>query len=59
MDRGAWWATVHTVAESWSQLKPVSLVSMHAGKELWLNEVTRGRDVSHYLNPGRPCEATA
>ena len=46
MDRGAWWATVHTVAESWSQLKPVSLVSMHAGKELWLNEVTRGRDVS-------------
>jgi len=21
MDRGAWWATVHRVAESWTQLK--------------------------------------
>ena len=24
MDRGAWWATVHGVAESWTQLKRLS-----------------------------------
>ena len=24
MDRGAWWATVHEVAESWAQLKKLS-----------------------------------
>ena len=24
MDRGAWWATVHGVAESWTQLEPLS-----------------------------------
>ena len=24
MDRGAWWATVHRVAKSWTQLKRVS-----------------------------------
>ena len=28
MDRGAWWATVHGVAHSWTQLKSLS---MHAG----------------------------
>ena len=27
MDRGAWWATVHRVAKSWTQLKQLS---MHA-----------------------------
>ena len=27
MDRGAWWATVHGVAKSWTQLKRLS---MHA-----------------------------
>ena len=25
MDRGAWWATVHRVAQSWTQLKQLSL----------------------------------
>ena len=24
MDRGAWWATVHQVAKSWTQLKRLS-----------------------------------
>ena len=24
MDRGAWWATVHSVAKSWTQLKRLS-----------------------------------
>ena len=27
MDRGAWWATVHRIAKSWTQLKQLS---MHA-----------------------------
>ena len=65
-DRGAsqgqrsLWATVHTVAESRSRLKRVSMVSMHARKELWLNEVTRqgrGGAGSHSLpeSTGRPC----
>ena len=25
MDRGAWWATVHRVAKSWTQLKQLSM----------------------------------
>ena len=25
MDRGAWWATVHRVAKSWTQLKPLKV----------------------------------
>ena len=25
MDRGAWWATVHEVANSWTQLKRLSM----------------------------------
>ena len=25
MDRGAWWATVHGVAQSWTQLKQLSM----------------------------------
>ena len=25
MDRGAWWATVHRVAESWAQLKQLTV----------------------------------
>ena len=25
VDRGAWWATVHGVAKSWTQLKPLSM----------------------------------
>ena len=30
MDRGAWWATVHRVAKSWTQLKRLSM--LHAYK---------------------------
>ena len=30
MDRGAWWAAVHRVTQSWTQLK---LLSMHAKKQ--------------------------
>ena len=31
MDRGAWWATVHGVAKSWTQLKQLSIRAfMHA-----------------------------
>ena len=39
MDRGAWWATVHRVAKSWSQLKQLSThtllacTQVHAGLE--------------------------
>ena len=25
MDRGVWWTTVHWVAKSWTQLKPLSM----------------------------------
>ena len=25
MDRGAWWATVHKVTQSWTQLKQLSI----------------------------------
>ena len=25
MDRGAWWATVHSFAQSWSQMKQLSM----------------------------------
>ena len=28
MDRGAWWATVHGIAKSWTQLKPLSTQSL-------------------------------
>ena len=33
MDRGAWWATVHRVAKSWTRLK---LLSMHVGEQAGL-----------------------
>ena len=32
MDRGAWWATVHSVAKSWTQLKRLST---HIGHKLF------------------------
>jgi len=31
MDRGAWWATVHRVAKSWTQLKRLSTHALYTG----------------------------
>ena len=31
-DRGAWWAAVYGVAQSWTQLKQLSSSSSHCGK---------------------------
>jgi len=33
MDRGAWWATVHGIAKSWTQLKQLSSSSWHFMKQ--------------------------
>ena len=33
MDRGAWWATVHEVAKSWTQLKRLNTHSKILSKE--------------------------
>ena len=33
MDRGAWWATVHLVAKSWTQLKQLSIYALNG---LWI-----------------------
>ena len=35
MDRGAWWATVHSITKSWRQLKQLS---MHACRQIVLCE---------------------
>ena len=32
MDRGAWWATVHSVAKSWTQLKQLSMHAHYLGR---------------------------
>ena len=29
MDRGAWWATVHRVAKTWTRLSDLALMHMH------------------------------
>jgi len=34
MDRGAWQATVYRVANSWTQLKGLSVCSIHSSKHL-------------------------
>ena len=31
MDRGAWWATVHRVTKSWTQLKRLSTHALYTG----------------------------
>ena len=36
MDRGAWWATVHRVAESWTRLK---CLSMHTLGFMYVYEI--------------------
>ena len=37
MDRGAWWATVHVVAKSWTRLKQLSMC-MHVQGHILGNE---------------------
>ena len=38
MDRGAWWATVHGIAKSWTQLKRLILVAeAERGKEVFFS----------------------
>ena len=36
MDRGAWWATVHGVAKSWTQLSVKNLPTM---QETWVRSL--------------------
>ena len=51
MERGAWWAMVHRIAESWKQLKQFgtpahNLMNIHA-------HVTE-EGTQHYLSPRNP-----
>ena len=39
MDRGAWWATVHRVAQSWTQLKLLSTAQIFLKKDTILTKV--------------------
>ena len=53
MDREAWWATVHGIAKSWTQL---SMSKTHLRKnETELPEVQRGRKEAHGAEPGLCC----
>ena len=36
MDRGAWWATVHGVAKSWTQLRDSTFIFFHNMKKLYV-----------------------
>ena len=35
MDRGAWWPTVHGVAESWTWLSAISIFNWRNGRKYW------------------------
>ena len=35
MDRGAWWATIHRFAKSWTRLKPILHTHTHTHKEYY------------------------
>ena len=48
MDRGAWWATVHGVANSWTLLKQFS---MHACANM---KVLKKKSVDQYGLPEQP-----
>ena len=39
MDRGAWWATVHRIAKSWTRLKGFSTLESTIGKIKWTDEM--------------------
>ena len=43
MDRGAWWATVYGVAESWTQLKQLS-AHMHTTYKRFCLQIPEGRN---------------
>ena len=45
VDRGAWWAVVHTVTQSWTQLKQLS---MHALEK----EMTTHSSILAWRTPG-------
>ena len=36
MDRGAWWATVHGVAKSWTRLRDSTFIFFHNMKKLYV-----------------------
>ena len=44
-DRGAWWATVHGVAKSWTQLKRLNrqayLIKVYKGVSLYIQKIQR------------------
>ena len=44
MDRGAWWATVHSVAQSWTQLMWLSMQASTKGTYIWIIQVILGAD---------------
>ena len=46
LDRGAWWATVHRVAKSWTQLKPLS-ACVHARARTRTHTHTHARTHTH------------
>ena len=49
MDRGAWQATVHRVAESWTQMKRQARSHMYLSK--WLREALNSGSSDYKLNP--------
>ena len=53
MDRGAWWATVHRVTKSWTQLKRLSMCSFL--DTVWTHRRANvpGREIS-ILKKGKP-----
>ena len=36
MDRGAWWATVHGIAKSWTRLRDSTFIFFHNMKKLYV-----------------------
>ena len=44
MDRGAWWATVHRVTKSWTQVKQLSIHAVALKKEIEERRREEGRE---------------
>ena len=42
MDRGAWWATVHGVAKSWTRLNDLATVQDDVVTQIWQNLTDTG-----------------
>ena len=53
MNRGAWWATVHRVAKSWTQLKRLSMHAHHVWDMVtttrYLNRLNNGPSKEGYI----------